>query len=118
MIKDDKTYLPVRFLAESNGFTVSYDNGIAKIGNSTTELAIDTSTGELVKNGEKADEKLDVIVENDRTMLPMRVICEMLGKQVFWDDRGFVAVSDIKDLFDSAHDAEIIDYIYSKLDVN
>ena len=34
------------------------------------------------------------ITENDRTMLPLRAICEALGKFVFWDDRGLIVITD------------------------
>ena len=70
----------------------------------------------MKKNGQTV-ESVEVLINNDRTMLPMRAISELLGKHVFWDDRGFVALSDIENLFNSETDAEIIDYLHSQIDI-
>ena len=31
---------------------------------------------------------------NDRLMLPLRVVSEEFGKEVFWDDSGLIIISD------------------------
>ncbi|MDY3929357.1 MAG: stalk domain-containing protein, partial [Clostridia bacterium] len=117
-IINDKTYLPVRFLAEANGFDVSFDDEkrTAVIKNDSVEVEINIDTGAVIQNGQEA-EALEVTVKNGRTMLPMRAVSEMLGKDVFWDDRGFISVSSIENLFDSKNDDEIIDYLYSQLNI-
>ena len=48
-------------------------------------------------------------------MIPLRDVAEILDKKVFWNDRGFIAISDYEDLFDNASDDEIIDYLYNSL---
>ena len=117
VIIDGKTYLPIRFLAEANGFDVEYngEDKTASFISDEVSLVINTSTGEMILNGEKSEENLDIAVKNDRTFVPMRAVSEMLGKHVFWDDRGFISVSSIDNLFSDKNDDEIIDYIYSKL---
>ena len=118
VISNNSTYLPIRFLAESNGFEVEFNdaerNAILK--SSTDELIINIDTGAMTKNGQ-AVESVSVLMNNGRTMLPMRAISELLGKHVFWDDRGFVSVSNIENLFSSETDAEIIDYLHSQIDI-
>jgi len=118
VIYNDYTYLPVRFLAEANGYEVEFDeaarNAILK--SSTDELIINIDTGAMTKNGQSA-ESVEVLVNNGRTMLPMRAVSELLGKHVFWDDRGFVSVSDVENLFSSETDEEIIDYLHSQIDI-
>lgn len=118
IIQNNLTYLPVRFLAESNGFEVTFDDleRTATLKNSTDELTINIDTGAMTKNGQSA-ESVEVVMRDGRTMLPMRVISELLGKHVFWDDMGFVAVSDVENLFNSETDAEIIDYLHSQIDI-
>ena len=117
-IQNNLTYLPVRFLAEANGFEVEFDEAerTAILKNSKDELTINIDTGAMTKNGQSA-ESVEVIMKDGRTMLPMRVISELLGKYVFWDDCGFVSVSNVENLFNSETDAEIIDYLHSQIDI-
>lgn len=117
VIIDGKTYLPIRFLAEANEFDVEYndEDKTASFTSDAVSLNINTVTGEMILNGEKSEENLDIVVKHDRTFVPMRVVSEMLGKYVFWNDRGFVSVSSIDQLFSDKNDDEIIDYIFNKL---
>ena len=45
-------------------------------------------------NGQQKDMDTAAVTRNDRTMLPLRVICKSIGKKVFWDDRGLIVVGD------------------------
>ncbi len=115
-IRNNKTYVPLRFLAEACGFGVSYDNNTqtAEITNDADSFKINVKTGELSKNGEEK-ETLEPLTIGGRTMIPLRDVAEMLDKKVFWNDRGFIAISDYEDLFDNVSDDEIIDYLYNTL---
>lgn len=115
-IRNNKTYVPLRFLAEACGFDVSYDEDtqVSEITDSGTTLKINVKSGELQKNGE-AQTALETITVGGRTMIPLRDVAEMLDKKVFWNDRGLIAVSDYDNLFNNEHDDEIIDYLYSAL---
>lgn len=114
---DGVTYLPIRFLAEANGYTTDYngETQTASFSDGKTTIAVNISNGETVLNGEKSEQDLTVIVENDRAFLPMREISEALGKKVYWNERGFISVSDIDKLFSDENDDELIDYIYSRI---
>ena len=118
IIINDLTYLPLRFLAESIGYNVEYDESTqeAVVTNDTNELKINIKTGEILVNGQSEQPVEPVIVEG-RTLLPLRAISELLSKQVFWDDKGFISVSDYEDLFNSKTDAEMIDYLMSELTI-
>lgn len=117
VVYDDRTYLPIRFIAESLGATVDFDDttGIALIsdGENVTEINIRNSTVKV--SGESVELETPVKVEHDRTLVPMRAISELLTKKVFWDDIGFVTISDHENLFDSEKDRELIEYLYNKL---
>ena len=117
-IYNDRTYLPLRFLAEVNGFEVDYDaeTKTARLKNQTDEMYINIESGEISVNGE-IKEPIEPIIVADRTLLPLRAISELLHKQIFWDDIGFISISDIENLFDSQTDDEIIDYLHSQMSV-
>ena len=115
-IYNDRTYLPLRFLAEANGFDVDYDDETksAHLTNENYDMYVNIESGAVSVNGEEK-EAVEPIVVMDRTLLPLRAISELLDKHVFWDDRGFISISDIEDLFDPTTDDEIIDYLYSQM---
>jgi N-acetylmuramoyl-L-alanine amidase len=117
-IYNDRTYLPLRFLAEANGFDVDYNDETktAHLKNESSEMYVNIQTGEITVNGENKD-SIEPIIVADRTLLPLRAISELLQKQVFWDNRGFISISEIEDLFNSETDDEIIDYLYSQLSI-
>ena len=48
-----------------------------------------------------------------RTLIPLRALVEALGKQVFWDDRGLILISDAA----VSYDATTIDKIIDLLDI-
>ncbi|MDY4977084.1 MAG: stalk domain-containing protein [Clostridia bacterium] len=96
MVLNDRTLVPVRFIAESFGGTVSWDEATQKVGivcgDTTIELYIDQT--ELTVNGQKTELDVPAQVIEDRTMLPLRAVAESLGKTVFWDDAGLIVISD------------------------
>ena len=97
IVVNDRTMLPVRFVAEALGATVSWDERNQKVLVKSTNAHISIKIGE--KSAEVAVQitpdympietvELDspAFVENDRTYLPLRFIAENLGADVQWDD--------------------------------
>ncbi|MGB9802100.1 MAG: copper amine oxidase N-terminal domain-containing protein, partial [Arcobacter sp.] len=86
IIRDSRTFVPVRFLGEAVGFKVSYDpkkkevllengNIILKIGSNIyksfgNELSMDTAP----------------FIENSRTFVPLRFVMEAFNFKVDWDE--------------------------------
>ena len=118
VIYNNLTYVPLRFLAEATGYKVEYDEETrtARLTSDSGEMTVNIDSGEIMVNGE-AKESVKPIVVSGRTLLPLRAISELLSKKVFWDDRGFISISDIDNLFDSETDDEIIDYLYSEMKI-
>ena len=58
-------------------------------------------------------------IEKGRTLVPLREITTLLGKQVFWHDCGFIVISDDAEIFDSADSTEetMIHYLRNKMDI-
>lgn len=118
VIIDNSTYVPFRFLGEALGTNVEYDEETrtAKFINSsyTLEFSLD-NLATVTKNGEEIALDVPMKVINGRTYMPLRAISEMIDKEVFWDDCGFITVSDTENLFNSEADEGLIEYLYGKL---
>ena len=118
-IVDSRTLVPARFISESFGGEVGWNADTRTvtitIDGKTVELTIDDVN--LKINGEVAT-VMDVpaqIIEN-RTMVPLRVLCEtVLGKKVFWDNKGLIVISDVDNILDSTADSAVIDEIMAML---
>lgn len=115
-IKADRTLVPLRFIAEKFGATVSWDAATKGIsitdGNKTITMQIDRDI--MMVN--KTEVKLDAAPEirGDRSFVPLRAISEALGKEVFYD-RGLIIVSQTKDIFDPAKDKTQLDNIIRQI---
>ncbi len=88
-IVNDRTMLPIRFIAEALGAKVDWketgvDMGIVTItkDNITIEITINSDTAYVNGNAVKLDSP--AFIENDRTYLPLRFISENLGAKVEW----------------------------------
>ncbi|GAE90471.1 beta-propeller domain-containing protein [Acetivibrio straminisolvens] len=115
-IKNDRTLVPVRFVSESTGAEVDWDQQNSKVtvklNNKVVELVIGNKT---MKVGDK-EEVLDVAPEinEGRTYLPLRSLVEALGKKVFYD-RGLIIISDRENVFDASKDKGLIDEVISRV---
>ncbi len=87
IIKESRTMLPVRFVAENLHATVGWDGGTQTVSVKTDEKEINITIGktEATVNGESVVLDSPAFIENDRTYLPVRFIAESLGATVGWD---------------------------------
>ncbi len=87
VIRNSRTMLPVRFVAESFGAEVGWDGvtSTVTVTTATTKLEIRIGSATAKING--AEVKLDspAFIENSRTYLPVRFVAENLGAIVEWD---------------------------------
>ena len=118
IIKLGRTLLPVRFIAESFGYEVGWDASTQTVTLKGNNSVVTMKIGDYFINVDGVDTAMDVpaqIVEG-RTLIPLRALCEVaLKKQVFWDTKGLIVVSDFGDIFNSKTDASAIDSIISEL---
>ena len=87
-IQDGRTMVPMRFISESCGYTVDWDDLLRRVtvsGEDTT-LQLDIGSDTAYVNGEPA--LLDVVplIRNDYTMVPLRFIMENLRARVEWEE--------------------------------
>ena len=117
-IVDSRTLVPVRFVAESFGADVKWDNDTKKI---TIDLGGKQIVMTLNEKAYTVDGKaleLDVPAQvmYDRTMVPVRVISEAFGKTVFWDaENELIIISDVDLDIDSETEAATLSYIQEKI---
>lgn len=89
-IKNERTYVPVRYLAYVLGVSeddVVWDEAAQKVtltkGDNVVEMVIGSTT--ITVNGEAQTMDVAPEISSDRTMLPARYVAEGLGALVGWD---------------------------------
>ncbi len=85
-IKDDRTMVPLRFLAEEMGATVGYNEETAGITVALGETLLELTVGEKAYsvNGEVYEMDCAAEIFEDRTFVPVRFVSESLGRAVEW----------------------------------
>lgn len=87
IISNGRTFLPVRYVAESLGAEVKWNDQERKItvvlGDRTAEMLIDKDIG--LVNGEMKPIDAPPFILDGRTLVPLRFLSEALGCKVEWD---------------------------------
>ena len=87
IIRNDRTMLPARFVAENLGATVEWDNDTRTVTITKDDIkiviTIDSQTAFV--NGAAIILDSPAFIENDRTYTPLRFIAEKLGAEVDWN---------------------------------
>ncbi|MFR3065037.1 S8 family serine peptidase [Peptoniphilus sp.] len=90
-ISNNRTMLPIRFVAEALGFEVDWDkaNRTVVLKDKDTLVKIPVDTNQIIVNGSVFESDVKPILKNDRTMLPIANIARALGlvdgKDIIWD---------------------------------
>ena len=108
IIVDDRTLVPVRFIAESLGMDVGYNDSTRTVtlsGNGyIVNMTLDKS--EYTINDIPFEMDVPAQVVNDRTLIPLRVIAESIGKKVEWDaDNRLIYIGSVQ-FYDKANAAK------------
>ncbi len=107
--ENDRTLVPVRFIAESFGAKVDWEEQTQTVTITVNNKTITMVLGqaEMDVDGTKIALDAPANTYNDRTFIPLRAMAEAIGKNVFWDDRGLILISGLT--FDVVADRELID---------
>ncbi|OQB15203.1 MAG: hypothetical protein BWY15_00573 [Firmicutes bacterium ADurb.Bin193] len=110
VITDGRTMVPLRFIAESFGAKVGYDDATAGITVTLADKTVAMTVGSSCYKINGATSELDVPprIQEDRTLIPIRAVAEAFDKKVFWDDRGLILISDKESSFDPSTDEALI----------
>ncbi len=116
IISNDRTMLPIRYVAEGLGATVEWDEATstAAIDNGEKSIKITVGSKNAIVNGKKTELDAPAFIENERVYMPVRFVAEELGTTVsFNPDTSLITITDI-----AAPVAKILNipYIYQKID--
>lgn len=108
--ENDRTMVPVRFVAESLGADVGWeaDTQTVVITKDSTTIRLPIGSSTYTVNGvEKQMDTAAVLPDHGRTMVPVRFVAEALGKSVAWDaSNRLVIITDVSAPWDLNGKAE------------
>ena len=87
VIRNSRTMLPVRFVAEALGAVVGWDGATSTVTVTTDSTKLEIKIGASTAKVNGAEVTLDspAFIEKSRTYLPVRFVAENLGATVAWD---------------------------------
>ena len=87
IIRNERTMLPVRYVAEALGASIAWDGATstATLTTADTEIKITVGAASATVNGQAVALDSPAFIENDRTYMPVRFVAETLGGTVAWD---------------------------------
>jgi len=113
IVQNGRTLVPVRFISENLGANVSWDANTQTVGISfkARHITLQLGSDKMMVDGNAVT--LDVPAQEigGRTLIPLRALVEALGKQVFWDDRGLILITDAPVTYDAEKINKIIDLL-------
>ncbi|MDU1954047.1 MAG: copper amine oxidase N-terminal domain-containing protein [Peptoniphilus lacydonensis] len=93
-IENDRTLVPIRFISETLGYKVLWDNDSRKVtisGNDVNiELKIDSKNAKV--NEKEVELDAPALIKNERTFVPLRFVAENLKADVKWDKDNFKVI--------------------------
>ncbi len=113
IVQNGRTLVPVRFIAEKFGAEVGWEDATQTVTVNSKAGTITLQLGSNQMNVNGNITVLDVPAQEigGRTLIPLRALVEALGKQVFWDDRGLILITDTVANYDAATIDNIIDLL-------
>ena len=95
VLENDRTLVPVRFIAESFKADVSWDAVGKKVAilHNGKNLEIVIGSKEIFQDSKKIEIDTEAKIIEERTFVPLRAIAEALGKKVFYEDK-LIIISD------------------------
>lgn len=96
VIVNDRTLVPVRFIAESFGLNADYDSAARTVTlkNSSYDISLKIDDTNYSVNGTSAALDVPAAIMNDRTMIPLRAMAEAIGKNVYYEN-GYIYIGTV-----------------------
>ncbi len=115
-IKDDRTLVPVRFIAEGFGAKVNWDEKNLTVNISANGRNINMVIGKtaMTVDGKKVSLDVPPEITGGRTYIPLRKFAEAIGKEVFYD-RGLIIIGSKANMYDVSTEKSEIDSIIARV---
>ncbi|AJY77600.1 copper amine oxidase [Paenibacillus beijingensis] len=86
-MKDGTTYLPLRFVSDSIGGSIMFENASKRVSVLRAGKLVEMTIGskDVINNGTRLEAQRAPIVQGGRTLVPIRLVAEQLGLKVTWD---------------------------------
>lgn len=83
-IKNSRTYVPIRFIAEELGYDVKWDGANKKVTMTSdgTKVELTIGSNKMMVNGKAVLLDAPAEIRDDRTFVPLRAIAEAFGEKV------------------------------------
>ena len=92
---DGYTLIPTRFTTETIGCNVEVLSATSfRFSKDGTVMEINMGDKNAIINGQPVEMPTTPVIKHDRLFIPLRFAAETYGKNVFWDDRGLIIISD------------------------
>lgn len=116
-IKNSRTYVPLRLLAEDLGFEVTYEKETKEIKISKADQNLILNLNSDVARLNDVDLKLEEkpYIKEGRTMVPLRFLGENLGLDIFWNKKSQAVFLREKESADPKGEKIFLDPIYSEV---
>lgn len=87
-IKENRTLVPIRVISENLGIKVDWDNSKREVllKSSDKNIRLPIQKNYYLVNNQKMPTEISGEIKNNRTFVPVRLISELYGKQVNWDN--------------------------------
>ena len=98
-IQNERTMVPIRFISETLGYKVTWDNDKREVGISgkDTEISLTIDSAKAKVNGKELKLDAPASIKKERTFVPLRFVAENLKAEVKWDNKNFkVIINDNK----------------------
>lgn len=98
-IQNERTMVPIRFISETLGYKVTWDNDKREVGISgkDTEISLKIDSTKAKVNGKELKLDAPASIKTERTFVPLRFVAENLKAEVKWDNKNFkVIINDNK----------------------
>lgn len=117
IIINERTLLPVRFVAENLGANVSWSDidSTCEVSLNDKSVKMRVDADYILVNDIPVPSEVSVQILNDRIFVPLRVLAEMLGKKIFWNERGIIVISEQDNIIDNRETA-LLDLLKKSFD--
>jgi len=86
VVANQTTYVEFKGLFKALNYTVAYDAKTKVVtGTGSHTIQINIGTGQALLDGKAAKQKVQLITQNGRTLVPLRFVSESTGKLVNWN---------------------------------